>query len=79
MWPERVLSGGFWWVSGVKVEFEYCFGAAMHRKVGILGKCVHKPNKKVESPPEDPTHSKSNLNHRLGITCSVSNNTPRRL
>lgn len=38
MWPERVLSGGFWRVSGVKVEFRYRFRAAMHRKVGILGK-----------------------------------------
>ena len=38
MWPERVLSGGFWRVSGVKVEFESAFGAAMHREVEILGK-----------------------------------------
>ena len=38
MWPKRVLSGVFGRVSGVKVEFESAFGAAMHREVGILGK-----------------------------------------
>ncbi len=38
MWSERVLSGGFWRVSGVKVESDSAFGAAMHREVGIWGK-----------------------------------------